>query len=426
MRIAIVNTTDLPGGAARCSYDLARSLHNQGHSVNLSVGWRVGSDPFVTQLHYARWDLAWRNLWFEKLGLTDTTLVAPVLHCLFRPELRNVEVCNIHNMHGAYWNIWTLPILVRRAPLVLTLHDEWLLTGDCTYSYDCQRWLNGCGSCPQADWPVLADRYAIGGRDNTRFNLHLKRLCTRLLPAARVAIVCPSRWLLAHARRTSHLGRFRLRHIEYGVDLDTYRPLEAPRARAELGLPQDRFLILASAGDLGYSRKNLPILAELLHSSRWPTGCLLVCVGEVDHRLRKAMDGGPAVFLGSLKGRNQMAKAIAACDVGLITAVAENSPYIILETLACGRPVIAPSVGGIPELIEDRETGWLLPEEITCWDLAEAIERLLETSPEERCQMRRRCRAQAEARFSLVRFVDDYLSLFREMAGGGASPPELT
>jgi len=416
MRITLVNTSDVVGGAERCSYDLARELRAAGHDATLVVGRKLGNDPFVVELRAPAGDLALRRFCVEQLGLTETVLASPVSACRSRPEFR-AEVCNIHNMHGGYWNIWALPLLARRAPLVLTLHDEWLLTGDCGYSYECDRWLAGCGRCPQARWPDPSERYAVGGRDATRLNLWLKRRCLGTLSASAVTVVAPSRWLLDRARRTPHLSRFPLVQIEYGVDLDVFRPPEdARRARVELGLPVDDFLLFTAATDLAHSRKNFQALAELAASSVWPRRCALVCAGSLEPAARAELAHLPILLLGRLSDRRTLARALGACDATVLAPLADNFPYVALESLACGRPVLASRVGGIPEIIEDGVTGWLVPSQAAAWDLGQALGRVVRLPAASLESMQRAARAEAERRFSLSRFRDAYLRLFSDCA----------
>ena len=147
-RICFVNTHDTVGGAERCSFDLMTGLRARGQEVALVVGRKFSNDPDVFQCVYPQWD--WRPMAFlnNRVGLTDTTLFTP-LRMLTSTAFRCADVVNIHNMHGKYWNFWTLPLEATRKPVVLTLHDEWFLTGDCAYTYRCERWLDHCGSCPQ-------------------------------------------------------------------------------------------------------------------------------------------------------------------------------------------------------------------------------------------------------------------------------------
>ena len=58
------------------------------------------------------------------------------------------DIIHCHNLHGGYFNIQSLIELSREFPVILNLRDAWLLTGHCSYFFDCERWKSGCGDCP--------------------------------------------------------------------------------------------------------------------------------------------------------------------------------------------------------------------------------------------------------------------------------------
>lgn len=421
MRLTFVNTHDLVGGAERCSYDLASHLHEAGDDVSLIVGRKLGEDSFVSQLRYRYLDYKARQFLFQCLGLTDTTLMAPIAACLCHPYLKTADVYNIHNMHGFFWNIWALPLLASRAPVVLTLHDEWFLTGDCAYTYGCDRYRETCGLCPQAEISDPDDRYALGGRDNTRFNLRLKRAVTRRVATHRLTIVVPSEWMREKARRAPHLARFRTRLIPYGVDLDLFRPQDKHASRRRFDLPLDRPLVYVGAANLGDRRKNFRVLRELLTLDLLPDGCLLVLAGRVPDEAKAELAGRPVRFLGYLAEKNDVAAAFSACDVSLLLSLADNLPYAGIESLACGCPVVGSNVGGIPELVRDGETGWLIHPEGGVRELAACLRAAL-GSPEKLARMSVRARRDAHERFSMKRFVESHRSLFSELSERCALP----
>src|SRR5207249_2562667 len=97
------------------------------------------------------------------------------------------DVFHAHNLHGGYFDLRLLPALSRRSPFVLTLHDAWLLSGHCAHSLDCERWLGGCGACPDLSL------YPAVKRDATAQNWQQKR---RIYADARLHVATPSRWLM--------------------------------------------------------------------------------------------------------------------------------------------------------------------------------------------------------------------------------------
>jgi glycosyltransferase involved in cell wall biosynthesis len=102
-----------------------------------------------------------------------------------------------------------------------------------------------------------------------------------------------------------------------------------------------------------------------------------------------------------------------AADVYLHATRADTFPNVILEALACGTPVVATSVGGIPEQIEEGVTGFLTPPG-DARAMATRIEQLLSDDA-----LRRRFAAaaieSARRHFGLDRQINDYLAWYQEI-----------
>jgi glycosyltransferase involved in cell wall biosynthesis len=418
VRITLVNTHDVVGGAERCSHDLAIQLDQRGHDTALVVGRKLGDDPFTRQMQYPGFDWRLRAFTHLKLGLTETTLTAPMRAVRKWPEFTEADVVNLHNMHGAYWNFWTLPRLARRVPVALTLHDTWFLTGDCAYTYDCERWLEACGKCPQAKANDPLDRVCIGGGDLTRLNLKLKRLAARRTRRDRFALICPSRWIQDQAARAPHLQDVPSVHIEYGMDLHLYQPGDKRNARRLLGLPTDGRYVFTSAANLHDHRKNFALIERVLRSEAWPRGLTLLCAGELKEEDRQRFEGLPIRMLGFLRDRRAIAQAITASDGGIVVSRADNLPYSALELVACGRPVICSAAGGLPEIVDAPHMGWKLSLDPSERELATALRALMTETPEEQTARSRAIRAQAEARYDMNAFVSRTLSFFEELRAG--------
>jgi glycosyltransferase involved in cell wall biosynthesis len=156
-----------------------------------------------------------------------------------------------------------------------------------------------------------------------------------------------------------------IRIIPNGVDLRKFAPVDRQSARAELGLPQDgKILVYASRLD---EAKGLSYLLEALkrvlsHESQ----CLLVLVGDGPYRARLKQEIAELglednVFLAGLRPHDEIPRWMGACDLVVQPSLNEGSPLPVYEALACGRPMIASKVGGVPELIIGDDYGLLVP-----------------------------------------------------------------
>jgi len=108
--------------------------------------------------------------------------------------------------------------------------------------------------------------------------------------------------------------------------------------------------------------------------------------------------------------RTDVPNLISVFDVGVLSSIFEGFGYVILEYMAQGKPVVATGVGGIPEIVEDKETGLLVPAgnpEL----LAEAIISLLQDKDKAR-EMGLAGRAMVESKFSAEKMVEEFERLY--------------
>jgi glycosyltransferase involved in cell wall biosynthesis len=338
------------------------------------------------------------------------------------------DVVHAHNLHGKYFDLRALPELSRQVPFILTLHDAWLMTGHCAHSFECQRWRTGCGACPDLSiYPGIR-------RDATALNWRRKR---EILAASRLHVAVPCRWLLGLVEAAFPVsGIAESRIIPYGVDLSVFRPQERARVRADLQIPEDADVLLFAANgirnnvwkDYGTMRAALGT-----HPARSPRRKLLfLALGETapDERV----GSGELRFVPYQRDPAWVARYYCAADLYVHAARADTFPNAVLEALACGTPVVATAVGGIPEQVKSLPrdgsdagaalkswgaggaTGVL----VECGDpeaLAGAVGRLL-SDPVLRRGLAENAVEEARRRFSLSREADDYLNWYGELAGG--------
>jgi len=185
--------------------------------------------------------------------------------------------------------------------------------------------------------------------------------------------------------------------------------------RAELGLA-DGVPVVATVGQLR-PEKALEVLVEATArlAPEFPDlRVLIVGHGPVEGDLKRlAVEAGldeTVLFLGR---RNDVPDVLAGIDLAVCCSDHEGSPLSVMEYMAAGRPVVATSVGGVPDLIEDGVHGLLVPARSPD-ELAAAIASLLSDRERAR-EMGERARARQQEEFTLDAFVRRVEDLYEEL-----------
>lgn len=389
LRILQVAPAVTGGGGEQISLRLHRSFRRLGHRSMLAVGRMTGQAAEDVFPIPGRWDVepaarAVRRVFDRVLSLTggrgSTRLfpffealafprvawdlwrgyedyTAPGSHRLLRLAPAPPDIVLLHNLHArwtkreAFFDLEFLPGLSRRVPVILFPQDPWLITGHCAHPIDCPRWRNGCGRCPDLNiYPAVR-------RDATADNFRRKR---KILERSRLYLAAPSQWLLEMFEQAG-IPLAGARRIRNGVDTARFESGGRRAARSALGLDPNRRIIMVSGNRLktnpwkGY--RWLMETAERLGRNPEPPQADFLCVGDEGETLHF---GGVRIrFAGYVEDPSDMPAYYRAADLYFHPSRADTAPFSVLEAMASGLPVVATSVGGIPEQVEEGRSGFL-------------------------------------------------------------------
>lgn len=233
------------------------------------------------------------------------------------------------------------------------------------------------------------------------------------LPDAFVAVSGPTAEV---ARNAGECDKGKLRVIPNGIDLSRFGRDEGDRnaIRRELDIPLNAWVV-GTVGRL-WPEKGHPFLLRAVEPLLGPDFHLIIAgdgpqADELARAVGKLRRPASVHLLGA---RTDVPRVVAAFDTFVLSSVREGLPLVIPEAMAAGLPVVATAVGGIPQVVADGETGYLF-----AYDDDDALrERLgaLADDPDRARTLGRRGREVALARYSCGRMVEDYLTLYREVA----------
>jgi glycosyltransferase involved in cell wall biosynthesis len=280
----------------------------------------------------------------------------------------------------------------------------WSFTGHCAYSYDCDRWKIGCGSCPYPDiYPAIR-------RDSTSIEWKLKNW---IYSKSNLTIITLSHWLTEQAK-ASMLSRFPIHHIPNGIDTDAYQPLDRHLCKAVLGIPQNKKVLLFGADSLKDKRKGGDLLFNALQQlpQSLKAEVLLLTFGNGSEAITAKL-GIPTIGLGYISSDRLKSMAYSAADLFIFPTRADNLPLVLQESMACGTPMVSFDIGGVPDLVRPMVTGYLAkPEDAK--DFCNGIVELLENEQLQQT-MSVNCRTIALTEYSLELQAERYIKLYKEI-----------
>jgi len=409
MKVTIVNTHDIIGGAERNSYDLLHSLNAYNIKTKLLVGRKLGNDEDVHQIKYGRYDNFLYKIFRYNLGFTELFNFSPFKK-LNSNYIKNSEILNIHNIHGKYWNLLSIPFYSYKLPIVITIHDEFLLTGDCAYSYNCMRWQKSCGRCPQSRWDKI-NRYPAVGPDSSMVNIFIKKLIFRVSLSKNIYLISPSLWLLNKIQLSNHLKSFKTKHIPYGIDLNFWKPINQINSRESLGIPQFAKVGLFIANNISEKRKGFDLVEQIYNNMPRNNKLLLLIVGEIEPEFPR--NKYPHFrFLGKIHNNETLRTIYSATDFTLVLSKADNLPFVGIESLACGRPIVGTNIGGIPELIDNGKNGWIISDNDSINSGIDILNNLVNMSSNDLSCFQINCRKSAKLKYCRLNMSKEYHKLF--------------
>jgi len=300
-------------------------------------------------------------------------------------------------------------------PIVWTLHDCWSFTGHCAY-FDyigCDKWINGCCKCPQKN------RYPASKLlDQSKRNYELKK---RLFNSVKNMTIVPVSYWLAEQVKRSFLNKYPIYVIQNGIDTNVFHPItdtesnEPPRPEGRGIEPQkikkkynieNKFIILgvASTWDARKGLSDFIMLNNLINHEMFK----IVLVGLNKKQMTKL----PKEIIGieRTENINELAALYSIADVYISCSVEETFGLTIVESMACGTPVVVYNCTAMPELV-DISTGFVLEK----GDIDGLYKSILKVKEKGKKYYTNNCRNRAEIFYDKQERCKNYIQLYNKL-----------
>lgn len=360
MKVVLINTSERTGGAAVAANRLVKALRKSGVEATMLVRDRSTDDSYtvsVSKTSRQRFAFRFRFLWerlviflqngFSRKRLFEVSIANTGVNLRDHPLVKEADVIHLHWINQGFLSIRDIRKLQQTGkPLVWTMHDMWPCTGICHHARECTHYYNFCHHCPRLHSRWKHDLSARTYKKKAYY------LCTK-----DIAYVPCSQWLEGQTRKSA-LIQGSITHIPNPIDTSVFKRQEQEKhaIRVRLGLPLDKRLVLFGALNVNDQRKGIGYLVKAIPKVK--SGIALVVFGQVKTEIASFFSL-PIYSLGYLTDEQDIRDVYAAVDCFATPSLEENLPNMIMEAMACGTPCVGFNVGGIPEMIEHQQNGYV-------------------------------------------------------------------
>lgn len=389
---------------------ILKALRSAGVDATMMVRNEEGGAPGVVSVGNAlqkQWCFLserasiWVANGFSKKNLFYVDTASAGIDITATAEFQEADVIHLHWVNQGFISLRGLKRIVSCGkPVVWTMHDMWPFTGICHHADGCTKYTSGCSDCP-----LLPKRGCMDLAKKT-FSRKFKAL-----QQADISFVGCSRWLTSLCSTGAIAAGHRVVSIPNPIDTAVYTPADKADIRKKLGLPTDRKLILFCSVKTTDVRKGMDYFLDacriLKENSQENIEAMIL--GRNAEVLGKMLPI-PYHAMGYVTGDSTLAELYNAADVFVTPSLQENLPNTIMEALSCGIPCVGFDIGGIPEMIDNRQNGYVAQYK-SAEDLARGI--LWVLCEADYRQLSRCARAKVLADYSERTVAEQYISLYK-------------
>lgn len=407
MKVLFISTYDIQGGAAIAATRLMHAMRGAGYDVSMAVRTRLGTDPAVFSVgsnkgnkHRFYWErgVIFLHNRLSRKHLFDVSIANTGVSITELPEFKAADVIHLHWINQGMLSVKEIGnILSSGKRVVWTLHDMWPFTGICHHAAGCQHYETACGVCPYLKTRSPGDlSYKVFQQKQEAYS------------KGKITFAACSHWLKELAEKSPLTRGHNIVSIPNPIDTGLYTPGDKAALREKLQLPAEKKIVLFAAAKASDPRKGLEYLIRASHivAGKRDDLCFLVAGTNGEEIARRLPQ--PARSMGYVAS-NHMPELYSAADLYITPSLQENLPNTIMEAMASGTPCVGFRTGGIPEMIDHGENGYVA-EHRSAEDLARGVVEVLFKADREK--LARSAREKVTREYSQEIIANQYKAIY--------------
>jgi glycosyltransferase involved in cell wall biosynthesis len=272
------------------------------------------------------------NEYLQHLYDLDNVHNPLIYDIIYNKLFLDADVIHLHLMHNGLWDLNLLPIMSKLKPIIWTVHDMWIATGD-----------TRAAERPDYFFPLLSDV------KNIDFNWELKK---EAIKNSNVTFVVASKYMEKAMKEYSLFKEKGVVYIPFGLNFDIFYPRNKTKTREELGLDLSEKIILVR-GDVR-AKKGLDYIEYVMDKlgSKYELHFLIVGPSEliVPNSIK-------TTYYGWVKDDELMAKLYSVADLFLMPSTREYFGMMAIESMACGTLPIVLNGTALPDTVNAPSCG---------------------------------------------------------------------
>lgn len=248
------------------------------------------------------------------------------------------DVVHLHCINGYFVNIYRLLdfLKINDIPTVVTHHAEFMYTGYCAYSFECDKWKYGCKDCPHLAANCKVDRTETNWKKMKKATYGFKNIVS----------VAVSPWVQSRAEESVFYKNYKNITVINGIDCDIFKShQDTSLLKNKLGIPENKSLLIHVTSGFSNPIKGGKYILDL--AKRLEKEAIVLVVGN-----NETIDNIPdnVLLYGRTENQEELAKLYSMADLCILASHRETFSMPVAEAMCCGTPVVGFMAGG-PESI---------------------------------------------------------------------------